>query len=420
VAENSVAYTTFGTPLSSYVSDVDFSSFINFDIYAGNTANAFTIGKCDGLLQVKTAVLDFENSSRNLWNLTIHFTDDLERTSHYYGWIYARVTDVNEPPSVGATTCSFNEHMPIGSRLCLINAIDPDNSRLNITAVGSGTSPTLFSVIEAIESGKYKYYLSNNEIIHGDVDDLTSIRITLTVVDFNSTGFPEFTAHGEFTATVVDIPDAPEYTAEIGAYYETATNIDIVTLSVFDRDTTGPYTASIVSSACTSGTLGSATFSITSSFGTASSYTGTAYIKAVNPINYEQCTSVSITFRLKDKVNTQKDYTITVPVTDVNEPPSISATYSVNENAAGVTLGDLRSKTTDPDAGQTHTYAIIDATCLAAFTIADSFYLRTKIELNYEVKNQYTCTIRVTDSGGRLADGTIGTRFSEGTVLVNV
>jgi hypothetical protein len=58
--------------------------------------------------------------------------------------------------------------------------------------------------------------------------------------------------------------------------------------------------------------------------------------------------------------------------------------------------------TEDPDAGDTHTYSLVDGEGdddNAAFII-DGDQLRTAVELDFETKNSYQIRVRSTDSGG--------------------
>ncbi|MFD0941555.1 YDG domain-containing protein [Pedobacter boryungensis] len=98
---------------------------------------------------------------------------------------------------------------------------------------------------------------------------------------------------------------------------------------------------------------------------------------------------------------TNKLYTLTV--TRVNSAPTnvaLSAT-AINENvAANTTIGTL--STTDPDAGNTFTYALVTGTGdtdNAAFTISGSD-LKINASPDFETKSSYSVRIRTTDQSG--------------------
>ena len=104
---------------------------------------------------------------------------------------------------------------------------------------------------------------------------------------------------------------------------------------------------------------------------------------AVNPVFY---LTVEVTDNGAGNLSTEA--TITVNVTDVNQPPQISAqAFSIAENSPnGQQVGTVVA--TDPDAGQTLTYSIISGNTNNAFAIdanTGSLSVNNSEELNYEV-----------------------------------
>jgi VCBS repeat-containing protein len=95
--------------------------------------------------------------------------------------------------------------------------------------------------------------------------------------------------------------------------------------------------------------------------------------------------------------------TLTIRVTDVNEPPTALAlsNASVAENQAGGTSVGLLS-TSDPDAGDAFSYALVSGTGSAdngSFTI-DGATLKTAASFDYEAKSSYSIRVESTDEGG--------------------
>jgi hypothetical protein len=92
----------------------------------------------------------------------------------------------------------------------------------------------------------------------------------------------------------------------------------------------------------------------------------------------------------------------TISVTNLNEAPTNIAlsSSSVPENqAVGTTVGTL--STTDPDAGDTHSYALVAGTGdtdNGSFTITGTT-LKTNAVFNFETKSSYSIRVRSTDSG---------------------
>jgi len=84
-----------------------------------------------------------------------------------------------------------------------------------------------------------------------------------------------------------------------------------------------------------------------------------------------------------------------------SDPTDITiASSSVDENEpAGTTVGSL--STTDPDAGDTHTYSLVSGTGdddNVSFSVSGSNLL-TAASFNYESKSNYTVRVRTTDQG---------------------
>ena len=148
--------------------------------------------------------------------------------------------------------------------------------------------------------------------------------------------------------------------------------------------------------------------------------------QAQYPLNYEVQSSYKIKVEVTDGTNTAS-INVTVNITDVNEAPIFPATtdttLEIEENTAGGTdIGDPLAATdpdtADDDADNTDvnpeddnvdalTYSLVDATDpnadAAAFAIdSGTGQLKTKNPLDYETKNEYRVTVKVSD--GALED----------------
>ena len=91
---------------------------------------------------------------------------------------------------------------------------------------------------------------------------------------------------------------------------------------------------------------------------------------------------------------------LTVMATINSAPTDITLTPSaVDENApAGTVVGVLGA--TDPDAGNTFTFEITGGPDMGSFEINTAGQLLTKAVFDYETKNQYRITVKVTDNNG--------------------
>jgi Ca2+-binding RTX toxin-like protein len=102
-----------------------------------------------------------------------------------------------------------------------------------------------------------------------------------------------------------------------------------------------------------------------------------------------------------DPAPTNNSATARVTVNPANQAPTDIAlsNSSVAENSPlGTTVGTF--STTDPDAGDTHTYTLVaNFGDNAAFAI-DGAALKTNTALDFETKNSYLVAVRSTDAGG--------------------
>ena len=109
---------------------------------------------------------------------------------------------------------------------------------------------------------------------------------------------------------------------------------------------------------------------------------------------------------------------IAVTVTDANEAPTalaISATSIAENNAVNAVIGSFT--TTDPDAANTFSYALVSGTGDAdngSFAISGN-QLQAGASFNFEAKASYTIRVRATDQGGLSYDKV----FSIGVTNVN-
>jgi hypothetical protein len=119
--------------------------------------------------------------------------------------------------------------------------------------------------------------------------------------------------------------------------------------------------------------------------------------------DFETKSSYSIRVRSTDSGGLFFEKVFTVTVTDVNEAPTDIAlsSSSVAENQpSGTVVGTFT--TTDPDAGDTHTYTLVagvGSTDNGSFTISGN-QLQTAAVFDVETKSSYSIRVRSTDAGG--------------------
>jgi VCBS repeat-containing protein len=109
-------------------------------------------------------------------------------------------------------------------------------------------------------------------------------------------------------------------------------------------------------------------------------------------------------------VDTSTSQTFTITVTPQNDPPSVSdATFNVPENSAvGTIVGTVTA--TDPDAGDTKTYAILSGNSSGTFAInpaTGQITIANNALLDFETNPTLTLIIKVTDSSNAVGTANI-------------
>ena len=156
--------------------------------------------------------------------------------------------------------------------------------------------------------------------------------------------------------------------------------------------------------------------------------TSTAQLKTKAPLDHETKDSYSVTVSAHDGKNragspdTAVDATVTVTiiVTDMNEPPALLDTetgvrQTAENTVAGVNIGG-RVAATDQD-GDSLTYSLAGTDATSFEFDASNGQLKTKAPLDHKTTASYTVTISVRDS--RAADGTSDTATDD-TITVTV
>jgi VCBS repeat-containing protein len=145
--------------------------------------------------------------------------------------------------------------------------------------------------------------------------------------------------------------------------------------------------------------------------------TGAITVADSTELDFETTPSFNLTVQVTDDGTPPElgTATITVNLTDTGEPPVVNpATFTVAENAAaGTAVGSVTF--TDPDAGQSHTFAITAGNTGGAFAINPTSGAITVAQPpNFEATPAYSLTVEVTD------DGTPAPLSGTATITINV
>ncbi|HEY0510734.1 MAG TPA: IPTL-CTERM sorting domain-containing protein [Thermoanaerobaculia bacterium] len=136
-------------------------------------------------------------------------------------------------------------------------------------------------------------------------------------------------------------------------------------------------------------------------------------------LDFEVTPTFSLTVQVTDNGTPVQSGTgtVTVNLTNVNEKPVVNpATFAVTEGSPNGTNVGTPVTFTDPDAGQTHTFAITAGNTGGAFAInaaTGQITVADSTQLSFATTPTYSLTVQVTDNGTPALSGT-------GTITVNV
>ena len=265
-------------------------------------------------------------------------------------------------------------------------------------SAGVSTSPT-FSWHASTGADSYNLRVSTNSNLSSPIINVTGISGTsyaasgLSVGPTYYWGVEAINAYGNTWSSIWSFTTAAGNSAPNDIVLSNNTiaagqpaNTQVGTLSTIDPDVGDTHTYSLVSGG---GSSDNGSFSIV----------GNSLRTAVVLSSRDY----TIRIRSTDQGGLFVEEIFTITVSSTNSAPtdiSLSST-SINENvAANSTVGTF--STTDPDAGDTHTYTLVagtGSTDNASFNISGSS-LRISGSPDYETQNSYSIRVRSTDAGG--------------------
>jgi hypothetical protein len=311
------------------------------------------------------------------------------------------LTNVNEAPTGADATVTISEDTSHTVTTANFGFSDVDAgdslSAVRIDSIHGAGSLTLSGV--AVTAGQVVTVadITAGNLVFTPAANATGTgyaSVTFSVRDGNST---YEAAPNTLIFDVSGVNDAPTDLSLSGNQVaENATNGTVVgTVSGTDLDSGDTKTYSFTDSAGGRFAINSATGDIT--------------VADTSLLNYESANNHSVTVRVTDSAGQSYTETFTIHLTNVNEGPtdlSLSAISVAEHAATGTVVGTVSG--TDPDAGDTPTYQLIDTAggrfaidaTTGQVTVADGSLL------NYEAATSHTVTVRVTDSAGLTYDET--------------
>ena len=361
----------------------------------GTNAASFDIDTTTGQLKTKA---DLDHETKASYSVTIRVTDGkapdgtanpaIDDTHT----VTITVTDADDlgtitfsadPPSVGTTlTATLNDDdTPISGETWSWEKSDDGQSGWT-TITGADTSS--FTPQQA-DIGKYlRASVSYTDSFGGSKSASADTGAIANIPPTNDQ--PEFDSNASPTRSVAENTPAGQNIGDPVA----ATHSDNVGALVYSLDATGATNFAI--------------------------YSSTGQLKTRAALDFETTPSYSVTVSVTDGMDDYSNadsvvddtITVTINVTDVNEPPAFAdnalATQSVAENTAADTNIGSPYTATDPENDTPLTYSL-GGTDAASFAIDDTTgQLKTKADLDHETKDTYTVSVQVSD--GKAADGT--------------
>ncbi|MDD4598059.1 MAG: cadherin domain-containing protein [Lentimicrobiaceae bacterium] len=381
VMSNASNGTTVGTVVAS---DPDAGQTLTYAITAGNTGNAFSIIASTGVLKVNNAAA----LSASSFALTVKVTDNGSPSMNASATVTVNVTQANRAPVISNQTFSVMSNASNGTTVGTVIASDPDAGQTLTYAITAGNTGNAFSIVAS--TGVLK--VNNTAALSA-----SSFALTVKVTD---NGSPSMNASATVTVNVTQANQAPVISNQSFSVMPNASNGTTVgTVIASDPDAGQTLTYAI-----TAGNTGNA-FSIVASTG----------VLKVNNAAALTVSSFALTVKVTDNGSPSMNAsaTVTVNVTQANQAPVISnQSFSVMSNASnGTTVGTVVAS--DPDAGQTLTYAITAGNTGNAFSIVASTGVLKVNNAAALTVSSFALTVKVTDNGSPSLN-------ASATVTVNV
>jgi hypothetical protein len=370
VSEGVVAGTAVGT-LSTNDPDAGNTFIYSLVNGAGSDDNlSFTI---DGN-QVRTAtVFDFESKSN--YNLRVRSQD--QGGLFFEQQLTILVTNANEAPAAIALSAnSVAEASAAGTTVGILSTADPDAGNTFayslVSGAGSNDNPS--------------FTIDGNQVRTAAVFDFeskSSYQIRVRSQDQGGLFFDQ-----QLTILVTNVNEAPTAIAlsATSVAEASAAGTTVGILSTVDPDAGNTFTYTLVNGA---GSNDNGSFTIDGN-----------QVRTAAVFDFESKSSYQIRVRTQDQDGQSVEKQLTITVTNLNEAPtniSLSQT-NVQPNApAGATVGTFSS--TDPDAGNTFSYALVSGEGSAD---TDSFRI-TGNELKIAAvpdRPTYNIRVRTTDQDG--------------------
>jgi len=361
---------------------------------SGDDAALFSID-ASGVLTFAAAP-DFETptdfDADGVYDVTVTVDDNAGATDTQD--ISVTVTDANDVPTASDNTVTTAEDTAVAFTVADFGFSDVD----------AGDSLAQIQVISLETAGSLQ--LSGADVTLGQVisaADITAGNLTFTpAADANGVGYDSFdfrvhdgtdysAASYTMTVDVTPVNDAPVASDATFALDENSANGTVVGTVV----ASDPDAGDTLSYAITAGDPGGA-FAIDVA-------TGEVAVADASRLDFEATPVFNLTVEVTDSGGFTDTAATALNLTDVNDAPAAAAAaFSLAENSAnGTVVGTVSAS--DPDAGDTLSYAITGGDLGGAFAIdavTGEITVADASQLDFEATPVFDLTVEVTDAGG--------------------
>ena len=318
----------------------DAGDTISYAITGGNADGAFAIDANGQITVANGNLLDHETAPSRTLTVTVTDAAGLTDTAT----VTVGVTDVNEAPTAADASFTIAENAGTNAVVGSVTASDPDAGDTISYAITGGNADGAFAI-----DANGQITVANGSLL----DHETAPSRTLTVTVTDAAGL---TDTATITVGVTDVNEAPTAADASFTIAENAgTNAVVGSVTASDPDA-----GDTISYAITGGNADGA-FAIDAN--------GQITVADGSLLDHETAPSRTLTITVTDAAGLTDTATITVGVTDVNEAPTAAdASFTIAENAGtNAVVGSVTAS--DPDAGDTISYAITGGNTDGAFAI---------------------------------------------------
>ncbi|ETR68055.1 MAG: hypothetical protein OMM_04794 [Candidatus Magnetoglobus multicellularis str. Araruama] len=370
IDENSNVGSTVGTVIVTR----SYNYNLTYDITAGNTGNAFTIGPSNGIIKVNNkSFLDYETTQA--YTLTVQIGGGEYSPS---AQMLININDVNEAPVLNNQSASIDENSAMGTIAYTVIATDQENDALSYV-ITDGNTGNAFSISETTGVIYVSGYLN--------FESLSVYNLIVAVRD------SEYTKTVTISIDIIDVNEPPSLNNQTMSVNENMPNNTPIgsPLSASDPDADDPIlTFSII------GGSGIDAIKISSN--------GQMSVKDSSLLNYESgITSYTVIVQVSDPHALTDTAVVTIHCNNVNEAPMIQPqSFVIAEHTANATVV-YTMISSDPDTTNSsytnNIYRITGGSGSSIFTISTDGEISVSNSslLDYETAQTLLLTVKVED-----------------------